>query len=61
MPLQPLDVLGGVMFLAGLLLVVGLFTPSVVASQRLGTGATLMVLGTAAVAGPRMFKTALKN
>ncbi|AFK18003.1 hypothetical protein E6P09_04400 [Haloferax mediterranei ATCC 33500] len=61
MQLQPLDVLGGVMFFAGLLVITGLFVPAVVASERLGTGASLMVLGTAAVAGPRTFKTALDN
>lgn len=47
------------MFLVGVLLLTGMLTPAVVASQRLETGVMLMVLGTAAVAGPRAYRDAL--
>ncbi len=60
MSIQPLDVLGGVMFLAGLAVVTGVVASAVAAGQRLGVGALLMVLGTAAVAGPRMYQKALE-
>ncbi|WP_396610895.1 hypothetical protein ACH9L7_11790 [Haloferax sp. S1W] len=59
MTIQPLDILGGIMFLVGVLILTGMVTPAVVASQRLETGAMLMVLGTAAVAGPRAYRDAL--
>ncbi|RDZ65994.1 hypothetical protein C5B90_06515 [Haloferax sp. Atlit-12N] len=59
MSIQPLDVLGGLMFLAGILLITGLIAPGSTSSQRLETGAMLMVLGTAAVAGPRAYRKAL--
>ncbi|SEK91072.1 hypothetical protein SAMN04488691_102136 [Haloferax larsenii] len=47
------------MFLVGVLLLTGMLTPTVVASQRLETGVMLMILGTAAVAGPRAYRDAL--
>ncbi len=47
------------MFLAGVLLITGLIAPGSTSSQRLETGAMLMVLGTAAVAGPRAYRRAL--
>nr|WP_049918848.1 hypothetical protein [Haloferax larsenii] len=59
MNIQPLDILGSIMFLVGVLLLTGMLTPTVVASQRLETGVMLMVLGTAAVAGPRAYRGAL--
>ncbi|WP_424007645.1 hypothetical protein [Haloferax denitrificans] len=59
MSIQPLDILGGVMFIAGLAVVTGVVAAAVAAGQRLGVGALLMVLGTAAVAGPRVYEKAL--
>ncbi|POG56762.1 hypothetical protein [Haloferax marisrubri] len=61
MSIQPLDILGGVMFLAGLAVVTGVVAAAVAAGQRLGIGALLMVLGTAAVAGPRVYQKALET
>ncbi|EMA05956.1 hypothetical protein [Haloferax denitrificans] len=59
MSIQPLDILGGVMFIAGLAVVTGVVAAAVAAGQRLGVGALLMVLGTAAVAGARVYEKAL--
>lgn len=49
------------MFLAGLAVVTGVVASAVAPGQRLGVGASLMVLGTAAVAGPRMYQKALET
>ncbi|CQR51382.1 hypothetical protein BN996_02725 [Haloferax massiliensis] len=47
------------MFVVGVLLIAGVVAPGTATSQRLETGAMLMVLGTAAVAGPRAYRKAL--